>query len=59
MFKENIVAIIGYILVFLVIPWIVKNIVGYEMLSIPTGICSVIIASLIIIAVNYKKEKGA
>lgn len=59
MFKENIAAIIGYTLVFLVIPWIAKNIVGYEVLSIPTGICSAAIASLIIIAVNYKKEKGA
>ncbi len=59
MFKGNIAAIIGYILVFLVIPWIAKSIVGYEILSIPTGICSVIIASLIIMVLNYRREKGA
>ena len=57
MFKENIAAIIGYILVFLIIPWIAKNIVGYEVLSIPTGICSVTIASLIIMVLNYRRER--
>lgn len=45
-------AIIGYILVFIIIPQLIKIIVGYEVLSISIGVFDTIFASIIAIIIS-------
>lgn len=56
--KQSLAAIIGYILVFIIIPQLIKIIVGYEVLSISTGIFDTIFASIIAIIIsNHRTQK--
>lgn len=50
--KQFLAAIIGYILVFIIIPQLIKIIVGYEVLSISIGVFDTIFASIIAIIIS-------